>query len=113
MHFGVGTELTPDPPIAPIEPKAGTNLELSIRNNYPGIQTFRLEAAGDGLEFFPPKTEISVGATDERRVSLRVFAKEGVAGLRDWKLRVSGGATVELPMRVLLLPREAHRGVVR
>ncbi len=104
LHFGTETELTPVPPIVAIEPRAGSNVELAIRNNSPGIQTFRLEAAGEGLKFFPPKTEISVGATDERLVSLRVFAKEGAAGLRDWKLRVSGGAAVELPMRALLLP---------
>ena len=105
LHFGSQTELTPEPLTAPIEPKAGSNLELLIRNNYPGIETFRLEATGDGLEFFPPKMEISVGATDERPVSLRVFAKDGVSGLRDWKLRVAGAANIELPMRVLLIPR--------
>jgi hypothetical protein len=109
LHFGAQTELTPDPPTAPIEPKAGGNLEISIRNNWPQIRTYRLEAAGEGLEFFPPKTEISVGAEDERRVSLRVFAAEGLAGVRDWRLRVgdlSGpGADADLPMRVVLLPR--------
>ena len=109
VHFGAQTELTPDPPTAPIEPKAGGNLEISIRNNWPQIRTYRLEAAGEGLEFFPPKTEISVGAVDERRVSLRVFAAEGLAGVRDWRLRVgdlSGpGADADLPMRVVLLPR--------
>jgi hypothetical protein len=109
VHFGARTELTPDPPTAPIEPKAGGNLEISIRNNWPQIRTYRLEATGEGMEFFPPKTEISVGAVDERRVSLRVFAAEGLAGVRDWRLRVgdlSGpGADADLPMRVVLLPR--------
>ena len=105
MHFGQHSELTPDPPIAPIEPKAGSNLEISIRNNWPAIQTYRLEAQGDGLEFFPAKTEVSIGAIAERRVSLRVFAAEGTAGLRDWHLRVSGAGEADLPMRVLLLPR--------
>lgn len=105
IHFGSQTELTPEPPTAAIEPKAGSNLEISIRNNYPGIQTYRLEASGDGLEFLPPKAEISIGPTDERRVSMRVFAREGVSGLRDWRLRVTGGAQVDLPMRALLLPR--------
>ena len=109
VHFGAQTELTPDPPTAPIEPKAGGNLEISIRNNWPQIRTYRLEATGEGMEFFPPKTEISVGAVDERRVSLRVFAAEGLAGVRDWRLRVgdlSGpGADADLPMRVVLLPR--------
>jgi hypothetical protein len=105
LHFGPETQLTPEPSVAAIEPRAGTNLELAVRNNAPGIQTFRLEPSGDGLEFLPAKIEISVGAVDERRVSFRVFAKEGVDGLRDWSLHVAGGATLDLPMRALLLPR--------
>lgn len=105
MHFGQHAELMPDPPIAPIDPRAGSNLEIAIRNNWPGIQTYRLEAYGDGLEFRPAKTEISIGALAERRVKLRVFAAEGPAGLRDWHLRVSGAGEADLPMRVLLLPR--------
>ncbi|HEY1342006.1 MAG TPA: hypothetical protein VGF59_31055, partial [Bryobacteraceae bacterium] len=106
LHFGSETELTPDPPIAPLEPKAGTNIEISIRNNWPQIQTYRLEPSGAGLEFMPPKTEASIGAGDERRVSLRVFAAGGTgAGLRDFHLRVTGATTLDLPMRMLLLPR--------
>lgn len=105
MHFGSQTELAPEPPTATIDPKAGSTIEISIRNNYPSIQTFKLAAAGDGLEFFPPKTEISIGPTDERRVTLRVFGAEGLTGLRDWKLQVSGAAQSEMPMRVLLVPR--------
>jgi hypothetical protein len=105
MHFGSQTELTPDPPIAPIEPKASTNLELLIRNNAPGIETFHLEAVGEGLEFLPAKTEISVGAIAERRTSIRVFGKPDVAGLRGWRLHVSGAADLDLPMRALLVPR--------
>ncbi len=105
IHIGQHAELAPDPPIVVIEPKAGTNLEVSLRNNWPGIQTFRLEASGEGLDFFPPKTEISIGAMDERRYSLRVFAQDGLAGLRDWHLKVAGGASLDLPMRVVLLPR--------
>ena len=108
FHFGPQTEMTPDPPTAPIDPKNGANLEISIRNNSAQIQTYHLEAAGQGLEFFPPRTEVSVGATDERRVELRVFATDqdgNSAGLRDWRLKVTNGAELDLPMRVLLLPR--------
>jgi hypothetical protein len=105
MHFGPATELTPDPPTIPIEPKAGTNLEVSIRNNWPGIETYRLEQSGEGLEFFPPKSETSVGATDERRFNLRIFAAEGAAGVREWRMRASGGANLDLPMRAVLVPR--------
>lgn len=113
IHFGTETELTPDPPIALIEPKAGSDLELSIRNNWPGIQNYTLEASGEGLDFFPAKSEVTVGAMEERRIPLRIFAKdaakdganEGGEGLREWHLKVTGGATQDLPMRVLLLPR--------
>jgi hypothetical protein len=105
MHFGAHTELTPEPPVVPVEPKAGTNLEVLIRNNSPGIETFKLEASGDGLEFFPAKTEISVGAVAERPMNLRVFAKDGAEGLREWHLKVTGAADVDLPMRTILVPR--------
>jgi len=105
LHFGSQTELTPDPYIATMDPKAGTNLGIIVRNNYPGIETFHLEASGAGLEFLPAKTDVSVAATDERTVALRVFAAEGTAGLRDWKLKITGAANVEMPMRLLLLPR--------
>jgi len=105
IHFGGQTELTPDPPTAPIEPNAGTNVDISIRNNDPEIRTYRLEASGEGLEFFPPKTEINIAGTEERHVSLRIFSRSADPGLHDWRLRVTGGATLDLPMRVLLLPR--------
>jgi len=81
---------------------------LTVHNNWPAIRTFHLEAAGEGLDFFPAKTEIAVGAMAERSVPLRVFAAEGSGaptGLRDWVLRITGAADLELPMRSVLLPR--------
>ena len=105
LHFGTRAELEPDPPTAVIEPRAGTNLDVVIRNNWPIIQTFRLEASGDGLDFFPARQEISIGAMDERRYLLRVFAAPGISGVRDWHLKVTGGETSDLPMRAVLLPR--------
>ncbi|HUK15706.1 MAG TPA: beta-galactosidase, partial [Bryobacteraceae bacterium] len=107
VHFGPQTELTPDPPSAPLDGRVGGTLELSLRNNWPSIQTYRLEAAGDGLTFFPAKTEVSIGAMEERRLSLRIFADAGVSGLRNWTLRITGAGTapVELPMRLVLVPR--------
>lgn len=105
LHFGSDTELTPDPAVAPIDPRGGANLEIAVRNNSAQIQTYRLEFAGEGLEFFPAKTEISVGPTDERRVDFRVFGGDAEAVLRDFSLRVRGGAEMEVPMRVVLAPR--------
>ena len=106
LHFGQQTELTPDPPTAPIDPKGSTGLEVVIRNNSMEIQTYHLEASGAGLDIFPAKTEISVGAMDERSVPYRIFAQDDVAGLRDWRLRVTGGTDAGMPMRALVLPRD-------
>jgi hypothetical protein len=51
---------------------------------------------------------------EERRVPLRIFAKDGakdgVEGVREWRLQVTGGAEQDLPMRVLLLPRNRTVG---
>ncbi len=106
LHVGTETDVEAEPPTAPIEPKAGGNVEIVIHNNDTGIQTYRLEAEGEGLDFFPRKTEISIGGSEERRVLLRVFTAEGTgSGLRAWHLRVTGGASLDLPMRVLLMPR--------
>jgi len=105
FHFGARTELTPDPPVAAVDAKAGGTVEISIRNNSTQIQTYHLEPAGAGLEFLPPKADISVGPTDERRVEFRVFAADGAAGLRDWTLKTAGGAELNTPMRLVLTPR--------
>jgi hypothetical protein len=116
MHFGQNTELTPDPPTAPLDARSGGSLEISLRNNWPSIQTYRLEAAGEGLTFFPARTEISIGALEERRVPLRIFAAEGMSGVAEWRLRVTtvNGQTgpsgdAALPMRIVLLP---HNGTL-
>lgn len=107
FHFGPQTELTPEPPIAAIDPKGGGNLEISIRNNSSQIQTYHLEPAGRGLEFLPPKRDVSIGPTDERHVEFRVFPAEGSAGVHDWTLKTAGGADLAMPMRVVLVPRIA------
>jgi hypothetical protein len=106
IHYGQAASLAADPPTVSVDPKAGTNVDIVIRNNTPSIQTYHLQATGDGLDFFPAKTEISIGAVAERHVSLRIFGKDPAAkGLCDWRLRVTGGADLDLPMRLLLLPR--------
>jgi hypothetical protein len=111
LHYGSAAGLTPDPPTMPIEPKGGANLEFAIRNNTTGIQTYHLEVSGRGLEFLPAKTDLAVAAMEERRVEIRVFAgeapdnAEGGNGLRDFHLRVSGGADLDVPVRAILAPR--------
>ncbi|MGA7236110.1 MAG: hypothetical protein WBY44_10545, partial [Bryobacteraceae bacterium] len=109
LHFGPRDTLLVDPPVIPIEPKAGTNIEVSLRNNWPAIQTYKVEASGEGLEFFPPKTEITIGAAGERKIDLRVFGAQGAAALHAGRLRVTGGATLDLSARILAVP---HVGTV-
>ena len=106
LHFGPHTGLTPDPPIAAID-SLGGNLEISIRNNSSAIQTYQLEPAGQGMEFLPAKTDLSIGPTDERRVEFRVFPAEGASSVRDWTLKIAGGASLAVPMRLVLVPRTA------
>jgi len=105
FHFGPQTEMTPEPPIAAVDPKGGGNLEISIRNNSSQIQTYHLEPAGPGLEFLPPKTDVSIGPTDERRAEFRVFPAPDAAGVRDWTLKITGDADLVMPMRLVLVPR--------
>lgn len=104
LHFGQ-EELPVEPPTAAIDPKAGRNLDLHIRNNWPAIENFKVESSGEGLEFFPPKTEISIGAVMERVVPVRVFAPEARAGVNEWRLRISGGTAAEMPVRLVVVPR--------
>ncbi len=103
-HFGARATLAAEPPLVAIEPKAGTNIEVALRNNWPSIQTYRLEASGAGLEFFPAKTEITIGAMDERKVNLRVFAADGASAMRDWQLHIGGAASLDIAARALLIP---------
>lgn len=105
LRFGREAELPSDPPIVPVEARSGATVEILIRNNAPEIQTYQLTPSGDGLEFLPARTEISVGAVAERRVSLRVFPK-AQAGLVPWNLHVAGAVKLDLPMRLLLVPRD-------
>ncbi len=105
LHFGPQTRLPVDPPTAAADSRAGSNIEIVIRNNTQQIQNYHVEAAGDGLDFSPAKADISIGAVAERPVSFRVFGVDGATGLREWNLHVSGGADVDLPMRIVLLPR--------
>jgi hypothetical protein len=105
LHFGGQAELAVVPPIVPIDTGAGRNLTVTIRNNFPEIRNYVVAAEGEGFQFFPPRSEISIGASMERDVDVRVFANDKTAGLRPWRLHLSGSAEVDLPLRFLVIPR--------
>ena len=49
LHFGAEEELAVDPALVALDPKAGRNLDVSLRNNSPQIQSFVVEAQVRGL----------------------------------------------------------------
>jgi len=102
VHLGPAAELAVDPALVSIEP-SGRNLRVIIRNNFPAIQNYVLEASGTGLKFAPERMEVSVGAATEREVAVRVFAEE--PGLQTARLRLTGAAEVELALRILPVRR--------
>ena len=104
LHFGE-EELTADPAVLSLDPKTARNLDVNLRNNSPQIRTFVVEAQAEGWEFMPARAEISIGGVMERAVSLRAFAKEDAAGICEGRLKISGGAQLEVPFRIASIPR--------
>lgn len=105
LHFGSAAELASDPPVVPVETPNGRTINLQLKNNAPEIRTFTVAVSGEGAEFSPEKTEVTVGASAEREISLRVFAAGASAGLHSCVVRVSGAATFEKALRVVTIPR--------
>ncbi len=105
LHFGPSAELAIEPAIIPIDATAGRTVDVRVRNNAPGIESYAIDPAGEGFQFLPAKTELNSGATMERTVDFRVFPENGMGGLHDWSLRFSGGAKLEVPVRFLVIPR--------
>ncbi len=103
-HFG-DAEMAVEPYLIAFDPKAGRNVDVVIRNNSPRIQTYTVEASGEDLEFLPARQEVSIGAVLERTISVRAFAPGAKAALLPWTLRISGGATQELNLRMVAVPR--------
>src|ERR1039458_6900145 len=55
LHFGAAADLAVEPAIIPIDATAGRTVDVNIRNNSPGIETYAIEPAGDGFQFLRPK----------------------------------------------------------
>ena len=104
LHFGSQAQLAPSPPLVPIE-ATGREISVVVHNNFPEIRNYTLTAAGDGLEFSPQHAEVSIGAGMERDVSIRIFPKGGGQGLVSARLELSGAADVDLPLRLVVIPR--------
>jgi hypothetical protein len=56
------------PPLVTFDPKAGRELHIALRNNYPSIQNYVVELSGAGLTFLPARSEISIAVSAEREI---------------------------------------------
>ncbi len=105
LHYGNSAELPVVPAIIPIDAKAGREISITIRNNFPEIRNFTLTPSSRDLAFLPASTDISIAPASERDVVVRVFSEKAGPGLHDAKLHLSGAATLDLPIRLLVIPR--------
>jgi len=106
LHYGTDRELPSDPPLIPVDKPAGRSIDVVIRNNSPEIRSFTLEASGEGVEFSPAKTEISIGGSMEREVSLRVFTDHAEPGLHKCRFHLRGAAEADAAAAVVVIPRD-------
>jgi hypothetical protein len=104
-HFGATAEMPMYPALVSMDQKAGREINVTIRNNFPEIRNFTLQLSGDGLEFSPAKADITIGGSSERDVTVRVFSNEGTSGLREATAKLSGAGNMELPILFTVIPR--------
>jgi hypothetical protein len=93
------------PALVAVETNSGREISVVVHNNAAEIRNFVLEASGEGLEFSPPRSEIAIGGGMERDVLFRVFPAQGQRGIVAGRLRVSGAADLDLPIRFAVIPR--------
>jgi hypothetical protein len=105
LALGPGAELAPDPPLASFDPKAGREIHIALRNNYPAIENYVVELSGKGLTFLPARTEISIAASTERDIPMRVFSDDPSAAMRSVSIRVTGAADFTQQFTLLPLSR--------
>ena len=104
VRVGPTATLTLSPPAVPVNQRTGRDIAISIRNNAPEIRNFTIEMKADGLDFSPPKIDVSVGASATRAVSFRVFATAAAPGIHPGEARVSGAAKLVEPVRFVVVP---------
>ena len=105
LHFGGAADLPVEPAIVPMDATSGRTVDVNVRNNSPDIRTFSIRPAGEGFQFLPPKAELNSGGIMDRTVEFRIFPDGVTPGLDDWILRFSGAAKLEIPARLLAIPR--------
>jgi hypothetical protein len=104
-HFGSTAELPMYPALVSMDQRTGRSINVTVRNNFPEIKNFVLDLSGEGLEFLPARSEVSIAGSSERDITIRVFAKEGASGLREASAKLSGAGNFALPILFTVIPR--------
>jgi hypothetical protein len=89
--------------------RQGRDVVLSLRNNAPGIRTFRVELHAQGVEFAPAVRELSIGQSASRDFSFRAFADGTQAGVYPGEVKVSGDAMLTEAVRFLVVDNSEIR----
>ena len=105
LHYGSVAELPVMPALVPVDTNSGREVSVVVHNNAADIRNFVVDAAGGGLEFSPPRSEIAIAGGMERDVLIRVFPTQGQRGIVAGRLHVSGAADVDVPVRLAVIPR--------
>jgi hypothetical protein len=94
------------PLLIAVDSPAGRSIDVQIRNNSPEIRSFTLVSSCEGLELAPAKTDVSIGGSLEREVSVRVFGNGAESGVHKCLFRLSGAALLETAATVVVIPRD-------
>ena len=105
LRLGPDATLAPDPPLIYFDPKAGRDISIALRNNYPGIQNYVIDVSGKGLTFLPAHAEISIAGAAEREFSTRIFSDDPAGAMREAAIHVSGAAELEQRFQAIPLGR--------
>ena len=105
LHYGSVAELPVTPALVAVDPSAGREFSVVIRNNAAEIRNFAVEAIGDGLEFSPARSDIAIAGGMERDVLIRAFPAQGARGIVASRVHVSGAAELDVPVRFAVIPR--------
>jgi hypothetical protein len=106
LHYGADRELMTSPLLIAVDSPAGRSIDVQIRNNSPEIRSFTLVSSCEGLELAPAKTDVSIGGSLEREVSVRVFGNGAESGVHKCLFRLSGAALLETAATVVVIPRD-------
>ncbi len=105
VHLAAGSALPLFPATVSVNQRTGRDLTVTLRNNAAEIRNFVLEPKADGLDFSPPKLEVTVGASTSRDVTFRIFATQAAPGLHAGTVTVSGAASAIEPIQFVVIPR--------